>query len=212
MNIIKEFKASTELRQNHLMSMFYGKTLNTAIVTVTTFAIINNFGVDGLVVKGQLVSLYSLILLIPGIASLAGKSPVKSLKIVFAFEILSMIGFMLSGMEVHPIIALPIAILLLNTTNLFMKSLIAQVASIVTAGCSEYCDMQSKFDSLCTVFGAFIGLAIVYFELTTLPIILFSFIMLLFCRYYRFKTYFIIFGNKDEFKAKDISLDIKVEA
>ena len=208
MSLISEFKSLSKLRQYHLLSMFYGKTLNTAIVTVTVVAIFNTFGAEGMVIKNQLVALYSLILLVPNLASMAGKSPVKSLKIVFIFEILSLLGFLMAGMEYHPVYALPLAILLLNSTNLFMKSLIAQVASIVTAGCAKYCNYQTKFDSICTVIGAGVGLLIVYMQLTALPVIVFCFVMLLFCRYYRFKTYFIIFGEKDELKASDITLTV----
>jgi hypothetical protein len=212
MKIINEFKSLSQLRQYHLWSMFYGKTLNTAIIIVTTVAMINTFGSEGMVIKTQLVALYSLILLIPGVASLAGKSPVKSLKIVFVFEILSLLGFLFSGLEIHVVFILPISILLLNTTNLFMKSLIAQVSSIVISGESKYCDIQTKIDSVCTVIGAAIGLSFVYFQTSPTMIVLFSLIMLLFCRYFRFKTYYIIFGNKDEFNAKDIKLDMKVKA
>lgn len=212
MNLINEFKSLNELRQYHLWSMFFGKTLNTAIVIVTTIAVFNTFGAEGMVIKNQLVALYSLILLIPSLAGMAGKSPVKSLKIVFFFEVLSMGCFLFAGMEFHSIYFLPAGLLLLNTTNLFMKSLIAQVNSIVVSGCAEFCNIQTRIDSICTVIGAAIGLLFVYLELTALPIVTFSFTMLLFCRYYRFKSYYLIFGENDEVKASEISLKVQTQS
>jgi hypothetical protein len=209
MHFFKEFSELTELRKCHLMSMIFGRILNIAIFTVTTFIIVKYFGAKGMIIKDQLIAISSLALFIGSFASMAGKNPVKFLKFIFLLEIISLIGFLIAGMDIYSIYILPLSTATLTITNLMMQSLIKQVDSIVTSGDSTFCDYYIKFSAISGFTGAAIGLTIGFYEISVFPVFLLALVMLLGCRYFRFKTYFIIFGHDNKISANDLSTQLK---
>lgn len=209
MRFFKEFSELTELRKCHLMSMIFGRILNIAIFTVTTFIIIKYFGAKGMIIKEQLIAVSSLALLIGSFASIAGRNPVKFLKFVFILEIISLIGFLVAGMDIYSIYILPLSTATLTITNLMMQSIIKQVDSIVTSGESVFCDYYTQFGAVSGCIGAAIGLTIGFYEISVIPVFILALTMLLGCRYFRFKTYFIIFGTENKISAKDLSSQLK---
>lgn len=195
MYLIKEIRELSSVRKhNQLVGLFLILT-NALLVAYTLKAYVAHFGANGLVVKDYIIQVYSLLLLVPLFGRLVSKSPMITLKIAIAGDVLVLIGYTtVNYLGTAPYLLVSTTVLLVTCTLMVRPSL-EKVNASVNNGCPTYSLLKVRLDAIYTALGAGLGLSLVYLDVSNYVTLSILTVTLLSCRHYRLKVFRVIYGE-----------------